>query len=71
MFTVDVKQQQLQIWIIGGQGPTVLAVDAGGDCLDMFSLAYHTSFSLSLGDGSIFLELFNSVFYVTAIPYII
>ena len=26
----------LLIWIIVGQGPTVLAVDAGGGCLDIF-----------------------------------
>ena len=34
----------LLIWIIEGEGPTVLAVGAGGGCLDVFSLA---SFSLS------------------------
>ena len=34
----------LLIWIILGQGPTVLAVGAGGGCLDIFSLAYHFSF---------------------------
>ena len=32
------------IWIIVGQGPTALAVGAGGGCLDIFSLAYHFSF---------------------------
>ena len=26
------------IWMIVGQGPTVLAVDAGGGCLDIFTL---------------------------------
>ena len=31
------------IWIIVGQGPTVLAVGAGGCCLDIFSLVYHFS----------------------------
>ena len=31
------------VWIIVGQGPTVLAVDAGGGCLDIFSLVYHFS----------------------------
>ena len=31
-------------WIIVGQGPTVLAVGAGGVCLDIFSLIYHLSF---------------------------
>ena len=34
----------LLILIIVGQGPTVLAVGAGGGCLDIFSLAYHFSF---------------------------
>ena len=29
--------------IIVGQGATVLAVGAGGDCLDIFSLVYHFS----------------------------
>ena len=32
------------IWIIVGQGPTALAVGAGGGCLDIFSLIYHFSF---------------------------
>ena len=27
-----------------GQGPTALAVGAGGGCLDIFSLVYHFSF---------------------------
>ena len=45
----------LLIWIRVGQGPTALAVGAGGGCLDIFSLVYHFSFSfsLSLGDGPI------------------
>ena len=30
----------LQIWITVGQGPTVLAVGAGGGCLDIFTLIY-------------------------------
>ena len=34
----------LLIWIIVGQGPTALAVGAGGVCLDIFSLVYHFSF---------------------------
>ena len=44
------------IWITVGQGPTALAVDAGGGCLDIFTLIYRSvlsSFSLSLGDGAI------------------
>ena len=28
------------IWMIVGQEPTVLAVGAGGDCLDIFTLVY-------------------------------
>ena len=28
------------IWIAVGQGPTVLAVDASGGCLDIFTLIY-------------------------------
>ena len=44
----------LLIWIRVGQGPTVLAVGAGGGCLDILSLVYRFSFlSPSLGDGSI------------------
>ena len=30
--------------IILGQGPTALAVDAGGGCLDIFTLIYHFTF---------------------------
>ena len=30
----------LLIWIIVGQGPTALAVGAGGGCLDIFTLIY-------------------------------
>ena len=39
-----------------GQGPTTVAVGAGGGCLDIFTLIYRyflSSFSLSLGDGPI------------------
>ena len=32
------------VWIIVGQGPTVLAIGAGEGCLDFFSLIYHFSF---------------------------
>ena len=28
------------IWMTVGQGPTALAVGAGGDCLDIFTLLY-------------------------------
>ena len=31
------------VWIRVGQGPTALAVGAGGCCLDIFSLVYHFS----------------------------
>ena len=42
------------IWITVGQGPTALAVGAGGGCLDIFTLLYPFSpFSLSLGDDPI------------------
>ena len=42
------------IWITVGQGPTALAVGAGGGCLDICTLIYlFSSFSLSLGDGPI------------------
>ena len=34
----------LLIWIIVGQGPTALAVGAGGGGLDIFSVIYHFSF---------------------------
>ena len=34
----------LLIWITVGQGPTALAVGAGGGCLDIFSLVYRFSF---------------------------
>ena len=37
-------QGVLLIWIIVGQGPTALAVGAGEDCLDIFSLVYRFSF---------------------------
>ena len=40
------------ILITVGQGPIALAVGAGGDGLDIFTLLYpFSSFSLSLGDG--------------------
>ena len=42
------------IWMVVGQGPTALAVGAGGGCLDNFSrLFFLSSNSLSLGDGPI------------------
>ena len=42
------------ILITVGQGPTALAVGAGGGCLDIFILIYpFSSFSLSLGDDPI------------------
>ena len=31
------------IWMIVGQGPIVLAVGAGGGCLDIFTLLYPSS----------------------------
>ena len=43
------------IWMVVGQGPIALAVGAGGDYLDIFTLLYpfFLSFSLSLGDDPI------------------
>ena len=41
------------IWIIVEQGPTALSVGADWACLDIFSLVYHFSSFLSLGDGPI------------------
>ena len=41
------------IWITIGQGPTALAVGASGGCLNIFTLSFLSSFSLSLGDGPI------------------
>ena len=44
----------LLAWFTVGQGPIVLAVGAGGGCLEIFTLIYHLfSFSLSLGDDPI------------------
>ena len=41
-------------WFTVGQGPIALAVGAGGDALDIFSLLYpFSSLSRSLGDGPI------------------
>ena len=41
------------VWIRVGQGPTALAVGAGGGCSDIFSLVYHFSFlSSSLWETS-------------------
>ena len=42
------------IWMTVGQGPTALAVGAGGGCLDIFTLLFLFSpISTSLGDGPI------------------
>ena len=41
------------IWMVVEQGPTALAVGAGGGCLDIFILLFFSSFSLSMGDGPI------------------
>ena len=38
----------LLVWVVVEQGPTALAVGAGGGCLDVFAPVYHfSSFSLS------------------------
>ena len=48
------------ILITVGQGPIALAVGAGGGGLDIFTLVYpFSSFSLSLGDGSIKTEILS------------
>ena len=40
------------VWMLVGQGPIALAVDAGRGCLDIFTLLYPFSFlSLSLSGG--------------------
>ena len=50
----------LLIWIIIWQGPSALAVGAGGGCLAIFSLYYHFSyFYLSLGDRPIKTEILS------------
>ena len=48
-------------WMIVGQGPTALAVGAGGGCLDIFCshLSFLSSVSLSLGDGPIKTEILS------------
>ena len=51
-FYDDVCRGVIFIWILVGQGPTALAVGAGGNCLDIFSLVY-LFFSSDLGDGPI------------------
>ena len=38
----------LPIWLIVGQGPTALAVGAGGGCLEIFTLIYFSLLFLSL-----------------------
>ena len=56
----------LLIWIRGGQGPTALAVCAGGGgCLDIFTLVYRFSFlSTSLWEsaGGGCLDIFTLVY---------
>ena len=46
------------IWMIAGQGPIGFAVGVGG-CLDIFTLLYLFSFSISLGDGPIWTEILS------------
>ena len=43
------------VWMTVGQGPIVLSVGAGGGLFGQFfsRLSFLSSFSLSLGDGSI------------------
>ena len=43
------------IWMIVGQGPTVLAVGAGGGCLDIFTLIYlYSPLSPSLWETALY-----------------
>ena len=50
----------LLIWIRVGQGPTALAVGAGGRCLNIFfSSIIFSSFYLSLGDDPIETEILS------------
>ena len=50
----------LLIWIIVGQGPTALTVDADGQLFEHFSLIYYFSLlSLFLGDGPIYTEILS------------
>ena len=44
------------IWIIVGQGPIALAVWAGGDCLDIFTLHYPFSYLLPLSGGRSYID---------------
>ena len=46
----------LLIWIIVGQGPTVLVAGVGGSCLDIF-LSLLSSFSCSLEEIPIWTEI--------------
>ena len=44
-YWVNVQRRGVLLtWITVGQGPIVLAVGAGGGCLDIFSLIYRFSF---------------------------
>ena len=49
----------LLVWIRVGQGPTAFSVGADGGCLDIFTLIYLSSFSLSLGDDPIKTEILS------------
>ena len=51
----------LLIRISFGQGPTALAIGAGGGCLDIFfsRLSFLFSFSLSKGGGPIWTEILS------------
>ena len=60
----------LLIWIRVGQGPPLLAVGAGGGCLDIFSLVYHFSFlSPSLGNGPTWTEILSQRLQKQVVPY--
>ena len=52
------------ILITVGQGPTALAVGAGGGCLDIFTLIYPFSFfsALAVGAGGGCLDIFTLIY---------
>ena len=45
------------IWMIVGQGPTALAVGAGGGCLDIFTLLYPFSNNVMFNNLNLILKV--------------
>ena len=66
------------IWITVGQGPTALAVGAGGGCLDIFTLIYpfsplspslwETVVSLWETDGVVWIFLLSPILSLLCLP---